>query len=73
MSLMVFSIHCKSSSVFSLAKSLQLILGNSATYRLLTNLLICRLRAQCMISKSKVKSTDSEVIRWLVENELCLV
>ena len=28
----------KSPSVFSLAKSLQLILGNSATYRLFTNL-----------------------------------
>ena len=48
-------------SVFALAKSLQLILEISATYRLVSYLLadtwlICRLRAQCMISKSNVKS-----------------
>ena len=41
-------------SVSSLAKSLQLILEISATYRLVSyllvsNWLICRLRAQCMI------------------------
>ena len=42
-------------SVYSLAKSLQLILESSANYRLVSyllvdNWLICRLRAQCMIS-----------------------
>ena len=46
---------------FSLAKSLQLILEISATYRLVgyllsDNWLICRLCTQCMISKSDVKS-----------------
>ena len=43
--------------VFSLAKSLQLILEINATYRLVCyllvdNWLICRLRAQCMISSN---------------------
>ena len=48
-------------SIFSLAEILQLILEISATYRLVSylladNWLFCRLRAQCMISKSNVKS-----------------
>ena len=43
-----------------MAKSLQLILEIIATYRVLSHLLDdlrlkCRLRAQCMISKSNVK------------------
>ena len=47
----------------SSAKSVQLILGNSATYRLFTNVqadegIICRLLTQCTISKSKVKFTQ---------------
>ena len=45
-----------------MAKSLQLILGNSTTYRLFTNLyIIGRLCAQCMISKSNVKCMVSNV------------
>ena len=56
--------HCYtfySVSIFSLAKSLQLILEISATHRLVSyllvdNFLICRLRAQCIISKSNVNS-----------------
>ena len=48
-------------SVFLLAKSLQLILEISATYRLVSylladNWLICRLRAQCMISNNNINS-----------------
>ena len=48
-------------SVFSLAKSLQLILEISATYRLVSylladNWLICRLHAQCMISNNNINS-----------------
>ena len=39
-------------SAFSLAKSLQLILEISAAYRLADNWLICRLRAQCMITNN---------------------
>ena len=50
----------QSPSVFSLAKSLQLILGNSATYRLFINLNNLY-GALCMISKSNVKCTDSNV------------
>ena len=46
-------------SVFLLAKSLQLILEIGATYRLVSyllpdNWLICRLRAQCMISINSI-------------------
>lgn len=46
-------------TVFSLAKSLQLVLGINAINRLLANLLadkwvICRLRAQPMISSIKL-------------------
>ena len=40
--IIIIIIHC-SHHVFSLAKSLQLILGNSATYRLFTNLYLYRL------------------------------
>ena len=52
-------IHCIH-YIYSLAKSLQLILEISATYRLVSYLLagdwlICRLCMQCMISKSNVK------------------
>ena len=52
-------------SVFALAKSLQLILQISATYRLVSYLLadtwlICRLHAQCMISKSNVKTVPCD-------------
>ena len=48
-------------SIFSLAKSLQLIFEISATYRLVSyllahNWLICRLRAQCMIYNNRVYS-----------------
>ena len=48
-------------TVFSLAKSLQLILEISATYRLVSylladNWLICRLRAKCMISTNNINS-----------------
>ena len=48
-------------SVFPLAKGVQLILEISATYRLVTyplvdNRLICRLRAQCMISNNNINS-----------------
>ena len=44
-------------SDFSLAKSLQLILEISVTYRLVSYLrLICRLRTQCMISYDNIKS-----------------
>ena len=47
-------------SIFLLAMILQLILEISTTYRLVSylladNWLICRLHAQCMISKSNVK------------------
>ena len=50
----------RSLSLFSFYKSLQLILEISATYRFVSyllaeNRLICRLPAQCMISKSNVK------------------
>ena len=46
-------------SVFSLAKSLQLILEITATYRLVSylvadNWLICRLRTQCMLSNNNI-------------------
>ena len=37
------------------SKSLQSILEISTTYRLVSNWLICRLRAQCMISRSNFK------------------
>ena len=51
-------------SVFLLAKSLQLILEISATYRLVSYLLadnwiICRMRAQCMIFNSHINSEGS--------------
>ena len=44
-------------SVFSLAKSLELILEISAIYRLADNWLICRSRAQCMISNNSINSS----------------
>ena len=53
-------------SVFSLAKSLQLILEINATYRLVSYLLdwpISRMRAQCMISN---KNINSGSLRWCV-------
>ena len=54
-------------SVFLLAKSLQLILEISATrtlvsYLLAHNLLICRLRAQCMISNDNINSMHNETM-----------
>ena len=56
-----------SSSVFSLAKSLELVLEISATYRLVSylladNWLIFRLRAQCMIYNNNFNLTQFVVV-----------
>ena len=54
--------------VFSLAKSLQLILKKQhnlqISYLLAVNWLICRLYAQCMISKSHVKQCSAWLFLW---------
>ena len=62
-------------SVFLLAKSLQLILEIGATYRLISyllpdNWLICRLRAQCMISINSINSGSlwQRVCRYFLQN-----
>ena len=54
--------------VFSFAKSLQLILKKQRnlqiSYLLAVNWLICRLYAQCMISKSHVKQCSAWLFLW---------
>jgi len=54
--------------VFSLAKSLQLIFKKQrnlqVSYLLAVNWLICRLYAQCMISKSHVKQCSAWLFLW---------
>ena len=63
-------------SVFSLAKSLLLILEISATCRLVSylladNLIICRLRAQCMISNNNINS--GSLRRCVCQNNVIII
>ena len=67
-------------SVFSLAKSLRLILEISATCRLVSylladNLLICRLRAQCMISNNNINSGSLRlcVCHYFLQNNVIII
>jgi len=64
LSLVLYYYTLYSFSVFSLAKSLQIILEISATYRLASylladNWLISRLHAQCMISNNNCNNSGS--------------
>ena len=70
-------IHCTHVSPFSMANSLQLILEISATNRLVSylladNWLICRLRAQCMISNNNINSGSLRrcVCRYFLRNNV---
>ena len=67
-------------SVFSLAKSLLLIFEISTTCRLVSylledNLLVCRLRAQCIISNNNINSGFLRrcVCRYFLQNNVIII